>query len=93
VRDVGVHNVAVTVSMTRYPGVASITKNLVLKIECKVLKINSDPDLITKRYYRILIDSPLILPLKFTETPECGLSYNIYPSTVPFKVVFSNSPN
>jgi hypothetical protein len=45
--DVGVHNVALTVSLTSYPGVASITKNFVVTITCEVLAINFDPDLIT----------------------------------------------
>ena len=90
VGDVGVHNVALTVSLTSYSVVASITKNFVVTIECEVLKITSVPDLIKNRQYRIFIDSPLIVPLKFTETPNCGLYYNLKPTAVPFKVVFSN---
>ncbi len=93
VGDVGVHNVALTVSLTSYSVVASITKNFVVTIECEVLTITSVPDLITDQQYRILIDSPLILPLKFTETPDCGLHYNLKPTEVPFKVIFSNSLN
>ncbi len=36
VADVGVQNVLMTVSLTSYPEVASITKNLVVTITCEV---------------------------------------------------------
>jgi hypothetical protein len=49
VGDVGVHNVALTVSLTSYSVVASITKNFVVTIECEVLTITSVPDLITDK--------------------------------------------
>ena len=36
VADNGLHNVAVTVSLTNYPGVPSITQNLAITIMCVV---------------------------------------------------------
>ena len=36
VTDVGMYNVDVTVSLTDYPGVASITKSFVVTITCEV---------------------------------------------------------
>jgi hypothetical protein len=49
VGDVGVYNVAMTVSLTNYPGVASITKNLVVTITCEVqtLTFTIAPSLLT----------------------------------------------
>ena len=93
VDDVGVYNVDLQVFLTSYSGYASITKNFNVTIQCEVREINFDPDLIKDRQYKILIDSPLILPLKFTENPNCGLTYKLKPTSVPFKVVYSNSPN
>jgi hypothetical protein len=36
VGDIGEYNVAITISLTSYPGVASITKNFVVTITCQV---------------------------------------------------------
>ena len=75
--DVGVYSVDVTISLTNYPMVASITKTISITITCEVLALNFTSSPAASTTVQVGIDSqPLNIAFTSTQTPACGNSVN-----------------
>ena len=83
VSDVGVYNVVMTVSLTSYSGVTSITKNLVITITCEVQTLTFSTTPPTSTTLQVGIDTqPSNLAFATTQTPACGntVSFTLSPT-------------
>ena len=86
VTDRGVYNVAMTVSLTSYPGVASLTKNLVVTITCEVQTLTFSTAPPASTTLQVGIDTqPSNFSFATTQTPACGntVTFTLSP-TLPF---------
>jgi hypothetical protein len=78
--DVGVYNMELTVTLSDYPQIPSMTMKFVATVVCTVVSISIDlvPPPVIK--YTIAIDRTTLIPFKFTEFPICTLDYSIEPA-------------
>ena len=78
VADVGVHNVAMTITLTDYPGVAPLTKNFVASITCEVLTLAFSTSPAASTTVQVGITTqPVSLAFETTQTPACGSTVTI----------------
>ena len=76
VAEVGVYNVAMTITLTDYPGVAPITKNFVATITCEVQTLSfTTPPL--DAAFHIAVSTSVNTAFETTQTPACGSTVTI----------------
>ena len=83
VGDVGVYNVALTVSLTSYSGVGTITKNFLVTITCEVQTVAFSTVPPASTTSQIGIDAqPINIAFATTQTPACGhtVTFSLSPS-------------
>ena len=83
VADVGEYTVYLTVSLTDYPGITSITKSIVVKITCEVQTIIFATAPTGTTIILVGIDiQPFIIAFATTQTPACGktVTFSLSPS-------------
>ena len=83
--DVGVYNVDLTVSLTSFPGFATIKKNLVVTITCEVRKLSFStvPPALTTLLVGVDPQSSHI-PYTISQTPACGnlVNFSLNPTPI-----------
>ena len=83
VADVGTYNVSLTVSLTSYSGVASVTKNFVVTITCEVQTLTFTTAPPASTTLQVGIDAqPSNIAYTIGQTPACGntVTFSMSPS-------------